>query len=488
MASGNEHAVLKTEAGQQELERGISAPAALGLNIIDMVGVGPFVTLPLIVVAMGGPQAILGWALGAVLSFCDGLTCSELGTAYPEAGGSYVYLRKLYGENGLGRALSFLYAWQLLFSAPMSIASGCIGFAQYLSYFFPHSGERLLSLTFLTVPIILSGQTFIAMALCLTAVAVLYRRVRTIDRVVRSLGIAVIGALVIIIGTGLTHFNSHLAFDFPPGAFHLDGAFFAGLGAGMLISAYDYWGYYNVCFMAAEVRNPRKTIPFAVLGAVTLAGVLYMGMHFSVLGVIPWREMAAMDGETRRYTMAVFMQRAYGSGALGHTAAAGIVMLVALTAGSSVLALLLGYSRIPYAAAHSGNFPAVFGRVHPKYHIPHISLLALAGVTLVCCLFRLQEVITTLVVVRIMFQFLLQGFGALLPRHREARKRGGFRMPLYPLPILIALSGFLFILFSRVNFLREMRTAAVILAAGAVVYAARMARGPKEELKQEGRS
>ena len=164
--------------GGGELERGLSAPAALGLNIIDMVGVGPFVTLPLIVIAMGGPQAMLGWVLGAVLSFCDGLTCSELGTAYPEAGGSYVYLRKLYGENGLGRALSFLYAWQLLFSAPLSIASGCIGFAQYLSYFFPHSGERLVSVTFLTVPIILSGQTLIAMALCCTAVAVLYRRVQ----------------------------------------------------------------------------------------------------------------------------------------------------------------------------------------------------------------------------------------------------------------------------------------------------------------------
>ena len=462
-----------------ELERGLSAPAALGLNLIDMVGVGPFVTLPLIVIAMGGPQAMLGWILGAVLSFCDGLTCSELGTAYPEAGGSYVYLRKLYGENGLGRALSFLYAWQLLFSAPMSIASGCIGFAQYLSYFFPHSGVPLVSLRFLTVPIILSGQTFIAMALCLTAVAVLYRKVRAIDRVVRSLGIAVIGALLIIIATGLTHFNPHLAFDFPPGAFHLNGAFFAGLGAGMLISAYDYWGYYNVCFMAAEVRNPRKTIPFAVLGSVTLVGVLYLLMHFSVLGVIPWREMASsMGGETRMYVMAVLMHRAYGSGALGHVAASGIVMLVALTAASSVLALLLGYSRIPYAAAHSGNFPAVFGRVHPKYHIPHIALLTLAGVTLVCCLFRLQEVITTLVVIRIMFQFLLQGFGALLPRHREARKRGGFRMPLYPLPVLVALSGFLFILFSRVNFLREMRTAAVILAAGAVVYGIRMARRP----------
>ena len=148
-------------------------------------------------------------------------------------------------------------------------------------------------------------------------------------------------------------------------------------------------------------------------------------------------------------------------------------MLVALTAAASVLALLLGYSRIPYAAARSGNFPAVFGKVHPKHHIPHVSLLTLGGMTLFCCLFRLQEVITTLVVIRILFQFLLQGVAVLLPRHRRARKEQSFRMPLYPLPVLLALSGFLFILFSRPNFLREMRTAAVILVVGVMIYGVR---------------
>src|SRR5215470_9342195 len=104
------------ETGQlrtTELERGLSTMSALGLNVIDMVGVGPFVTLPLIVAAMGGPQAILGWLMGALLSLCDGLVWSELGTAYPEAGGSYAYLKHLYGERTLGRAFSFLYAWQL---------------------------------------------------------------------------------------------------------------------------------------------------------------------------------------------------------------------------------------------------------------------------------------------------------------------------------------------------------------------------------------
>jgi amino acid transporter len=461
-----------------ELERGLSAPAALGVNIIDMVGVGPFVTLSLLVIAMGGPQAMLGWVLGAVLAVCDGMVWSELGTTYPEAGGSYVYLRKLYGENGLGRPISFLYAWQLLFSAPLSIASGCIGFAQYLAYFFPRSGERLVSAVVLGVPFVVSGQTLIAMGLCGTALVVLYRRVGSIDRVVKGLGLAVVFALLAIIVTGFTHFNARMAFDFPAGAFRFGPTFFAGLGAGMLISAYDYWGYYNVCFLGAEVRNPRRTIPRAVLGSIAIVGTLYLLMNVSVLGVIPWREMtSSLNGDARLYTMAVFMHRAYGAGAVGHWAAVGIVVLVAMAAAASVLALLLGYSRIPYAAARSGNFPAVFGRVHKQHHIPHVSLLTLGGMTMFCCLFRLQEVITTLVVIRILFQFLLQGVAVLLPRHRKARQAQSFRMPLYPLPVLLALSGFLFILFSRPNFLREMRMAGVILAAGVLVYGVRVWRG-----------
>jgi len=459
----------RSAAKAPELQRGLSAVSALGLNVIDMVGVGPFVTLPLIVGVMGGPQAIFGWLLGALLSMCDGLIWTELGTAYPEAGGSYAYLKHLYGEQGLGRAFSFLYAWQLLFSAPLSIASGCIGFSQYISFFFPRAHEPFASTRLLGVPIVLSGQTLIAMGACAVALIVLHRSIVTIDRIVRWLGLAVGLTLVFIIVAGFMHFNVHQAFDFPAGAFHLDSAFFIGLGAGMLISAYDYWGYYNVCFLGAEVRDPQRTIPRAVLGSIGVVATLYLLMNISVLGVLPWREMTQnSDSHARMFTMAVFMERLYG-----HTAAGVIVVLISLAALSSVFALLLGYSRIPFAAARDGNFPAWFGVLHPEHRIPQHSLLTLGGMTLVCCIFRLQEVITTLVVIRILFQFLLQGTAALLPKHREQRKLRGFRMPLYPLPVFLALGGFLFILFSRPDFLNEMRTAGLILIAGTAVYAIR---------------
>lgn len=455
-----------------ELRRGLSTGSALGLNVIDMVGVGPFVTLPLIVGVMGGPQAILGWLMGALLSLCDGLIWSELGTAYPEAGGSYAYLKHLYGERTLGRAFSFLYAWQLLISAPLSIASGCIGFSQYVSFFLPNANRPFAAMSLLGVPVVLSEQTLIAMAACGAAICVLYRSIFAINRIVRWLGMMVALTLVLIIVAGFTHFDARSAFDFPAGAFHLNGRFFAGLGAGMLISAYDYWGYYNVCFLGAEVRDPQRTIPRAVLGAIGIVGTLYMLMNISVLGVLPWREMAQnTDSHARMFTMAVFMERLYG-----HTAAGVIVVLIALAALASVFALLLGYSRIPFAAARDGNFPAWFGVLHSKHRIPIRSLLTLGGVTLLCCIFRLQEVITTLVVVRILFQFLLQGAAALLPKHRRERRLRGFRMPLYPLPVLLALGGFIFILFSRPNFLREMRTAGVILLVGVAVYGLRYLR------------
>ena len=296
-------ATRSTAPAESGLHRGISTGSALGINIIDMVGVGPFVTLPLLVIAMGGPPAILGWVLGALLSLCDGLIWSELGTAYPEAGGSYVYIKHLFGGR-LGHALAFLYAWQLLFSAPLSIASGCIGFSQYASYFLPHSGKVYFSTTLLHIPIILGPQTLIAMGVCLLAVAVLLiAAFESLDRIVKSLGIAVVLAILWIIFVGFTHFNPHRAFDFPPGAFHLNHAFFDGLGVGLLISAYDYWGYYNICFLGAEVRDPQRTIPRAVLGSICIVATLYILMNISVLGVIPWRELSCATGlETRMYT------------------------------------------------------------------------------------------------------------------------------------------------------------------------------------------
>src|SRR6266403_304636 len=156
------------------LVRGIGLGSATALNMIDMIGVGPFITIPLIVTVMGGPQAMLGWVLGAVLAVCDGLVWAELGAAMPGSGGSYRYLKEIYGPHKLGRAISFLFIWQLSFSAPLSIASGCLGLAGYAAYLIPGLEHPYFSHTAtLNLPVLGQLQvSWVAMPATLLAIVV----------------------------------------------------------------------------------------------------------------------------------------------------------------------------------------------------------------------------------------------------------------------------------------------------------------------------
>jgi APA family basic amino acid/polyamine antiporter len=459
---------------QPELIRGVGLAGATTLNMIDMIGVGPFITIPLIVGAAGGPQAMLGWIAGAVFALCDGLVWAELGAAMPTAGGSYQYLKEAYGPNSLGRLLSFLFIWQLSFSAPLSIASGCIGLAHYAGYIWPGLNHIWLSHTYhlgvpllgsLDVSTVLVSGTLVAMASCAFIVFLLYRRITVIAKMAELLWFGVAVAIAWIIFAGLTHFNAARAFDFPKGAFTLSPAFFTGMGAAMLIATYDYWGYYNVCFLGGEVKDPGRTIPRALILSILAVAAIYIVMNISVLGVIPWREMTGHNTEQNNYIVSVFMERIYGNWA-GRTIAA----LIIWTAFASVFSLLLGYSRVPYAAALDGNYFRAFARVHPEKRFPTISLLALGAVAMCFCLLRLADVIAALVVIRILLQFIVQAVGVIVLRRRRPDMPRPFRMWLYPLPALMAILGFCYILFARKNFQREIKYAFLILVAGLLVY------------------
>ncbi|HYX70368.1 MAG TPA: amino acid permease, partial [Terriglobales bacterium] len=249
--------------GSPPLVRGVGLAGATALNMIDMIGVGPFITIPLIVSAMGGPQAMLGWVLGAGLAICDGLVWAELGASFPQSGGSYGYLQQIYGPRKLGRLLSFLFIWQLTFSAPLSIASGCVGLSQYAGYLFPSllrtSWQQGAHLRFLGTSfephLVATGGTLVGIAACLLAVLLLYRRITAVSRLSQLLWLGVMATIAWVIFAGVTHFHAALAFSFPPGAFTLNQNFFLGLGAALLVSTYDYWGYYNVCFFGGEVKE-----------------------------------------------------------------------------------------------------------------------------------------------------------------------------------------------------------------------------------------
>ena len=457
------------------LIRGIGLGGATALNMIDMIGVGPFITIPLIVGAMGGPQAMLGWVLGAGFAICDGLVWAELGAAMPGSGGSYRYLREIYGPNRLGRLISFLFIWQLSFSAPLSIASGSIGLAGYASYFWPRLEHQYMARDWnLQIPVLgklqfrwlVSGATFLAIGIVVLAAMLLYRKITSIGWMSKLLLAGVLLTIGWIIVAGLTHFNAERAFSFPAGAFTLSHNFFLGLGSAMLIAAYDYWGYYNVCFLGDEVKDPGRTIPRALLLSILLVGCLYVVMNISILGVVPWEEMT-QSGQSNRglYVVSIFMQRVYGT-----WAANLVTAMVMWTAFASVFSLMLGYSRVPYAAALDGNYFKTFARVHPEHRFPYVSLLALGGVALLFCFFSLADVIAALVVIRITLQFLVQAIGVIVLRIRRPDLPRPFRMWLYPLPALIASVGFVFILIYRTNSLTQIRYAVVILITGMIIY------------------
>jgi APA family basic amino acid/polyamine antiporter len=468
---------MKSSAGKSinpqsppSLSRQVSFGSALSLNMMNMIGVGPFITLPLVVIAMGGPQAMLGWVLGAFIAICDGLVWAELGAMMPQAGGSYAYLREIYGRDGAGRLASFLYVWQLGFSAPLSIASGCIGLAQYAAYLWPALGKSVFSSSKFGLPSGLHFTSLLAAATCMLTVALLYRNVRSITRLAWILWGGVLLTIGGVILAGFTHFHPGMAFNFPSGAFHLSPAFFTGLGAATLIATYDYWGYYNVSFLGGEIRDPGRAIPRAILISIFVVAALYLLMNISVLGVIPWQEMGSStfgssSAGGKLAIVAVVMQRTFGA-----TAARVIALLVMWTAFASVFALLLGYSRVPYAAALDGNYFRVFARLHPREGFPHISLLALGAAATVFCFFDLSHVIAALVAIRIILQFLLQHVGVILLRFREPDQPRPFRMWLYPLPPILAALGFLFILISRPNAARELRYGAAIAVSGCLLY------------------
>ena len=453
------------------LVRSIGLWQATALNMIDMIGVGPFITLPLIVAAMHGPQAMLGWVLGALLVMCDGLVWAELGAMLPEAGGPVRYLRAMYGPRA-GRFLAFLFVWQLTFSAPLSMASGCIGFAQYAAYLWPPLNDTLVAhdaaitlpgLGRLAVAVTVTKGTFVAMGAALTAILLLYRRVAVVGRVAGLLWVGVIGTTLWIIGSGLLRFDPRLAFSMPKGAFDPTPEFFTGLGAAMLIAVYDYWGYYNVCYLGSEIQDPGRTIPRAILLSIGGVAVIYICMNIAILGTMPWQEVAAS-----KFVISEFMQRVWGpwAGSL-------VTLLMLWTAFASVFSLLMGYSRIPYAAALDGEYFPAFARIHPRHKIPHVSLLVLGGNAVLFCLFRLADVVTALVVIRLIVQFLAQTVGVIVLRERRPDLPRPFRMWLYPAPAVLAFIGFVYVLVMRPKSMESIRVALALVVVGAALYAVR---------------
>ena len=427
-----------------KLERGLGLKEAAALNMIDMIGIGPFIVLPIVIQEMNGPQCMIAWVLGALLAFMDGFVWSELGAAMPAAGGSYVFLKEIYGPKRWGKLFSFLLIWQTIFQAPLVIASGAIGFSQYFTFL---------------VPLGPAGQKIISGLLVIALVILLYRRITTVGKISLFLWIGVIATILWLIFGGATHFNPKLAFDFPANAFDFSFIFFVGLGSASVQTIYTYLGYYNICNLGSELKEPEKNIPRSIFISIASIAVLYLAMQLSVLGVVPWRE--AMNS---KFIVSTFVEKIYGS-----DAAIAATVLILWIAFSSLFSAMLGYSRIPYAAAVDGTFFKIFSRVHPKKHFPNVSLLVLGAIAFIfSLLFKLKEVISAILAMRILVQFIGQAAGIMILRKSKPSEFFPFKMWLYPLPALIAILMWVGLFLSTGMYFAL--GGVVVISIGAVVY------------------
>jgi amino acid transporter len=454
-------------ASTSTLHRRIGLRSAVLFNMLEMIGVGPFITLPLVIAAAGYHLSVWAWVLGAVIAVADGLVWAELGAAFPRAGGSYAFLREIYGPQRAGNWISFLYVWQLSFSAPLAIASGCIGLSSFLAWFWPGLDAAPLA----ALPA-LHYSNFAAAAACLMVTALLYRNLSSVTRLAWVLFAGVMAAIAGVIVSGFAHAAATGGWQVPASPAVPAALALGGLAQATLITTYDYWGYYNICFLGSEVRRPERTIPRAILLSVLFVSGFYVAMNMAALPSM--RDAAshvAAGASVRLQLVADIAQSAFGRVA-GRLMAA----LIVWTAFASVFSLLLGYSRVPYAAAKDGNYFRYLAAVHPKHGIPHRSLVALGLVASCFCFFSLAQVITMLVITRILLQFFLQQAGVILLRIQRPKLHRPFLMPLFPLPPLVAITGFIFILVNRSHALGGLAVAAGIAVSGTLIYMVRARR------------
>jgi fructoselysine transporter len=404
--------------------RKINLLQATSINMIDMVGIGPFVVMPFVVSQFNNGLFLWAWIFGAITAFIDAMIWSELGAAYPLAGGTYNFHRIAYGEK-LGKLMSFLFVWQTSIQAPLVVASGSIGFAQYLTY--------IIALTPLQEKMI-SGSLVILVFL------LLYRKIETIGKISVVMGSIVVLTILWIIISGLMH-QQHPVQLMPSGeASFFTYAFWAAVGQASVKTVYSYLGYYNVCHLGGEIKRPEINIPRSIFISIAGITVLYLLMNISVMGVIRWQSV--LEGD--KYLVSSFMESIYG-----HKAGVIITVLILCIAFSSLFAVVLGYSRVPYAAAVDGNFFKVFSKLHPTKNFPYISLIFLCALGFIFSLFmKLSEVISSILAMRILIQFIAQGIGVILLRKRFGEKNLPFKMFLFPLPVIISILIWLFLFVS----------------------------------------
>jgi amino acid transporter len=436
-------------AAPAQLERRMGFLEATATNIISMVGIGPFLTIPFMITAMNGPHIIYAWIAGGVLALCDGLVYAHLGAALPGSGGPYLYLREAYKPFGLGRLMAFLFIFQTILVAPLSIAGGAVGFSDYLQFYWATMSP--------------AAHHTVAALVCLVMTALLYRDIQSIGRLTVVMLVLVFVTVGWVIVAGLFTFSLSQAFDFPPAAFTFDRTLLVGIGAASVLAMYSYGGYNQVCNIGEEIRTPEKTIPQSIVWSIVVVATLYIMMTTVILGMIPWQE-----AEQTRSVASVFITRTFSDPAQGRIAGIVMTALILIVAAASLFAVILGYSRVPFAAARDGDFFRVFAKVHSTKHFPHVSLLTIGAISVPFCFFTLGQLVNWLMQVQILLRFVWQCAAVILLWEYRKDIAQPFKMWLYPIPALVSLAFWLYLFFAGP--IEGIIFSVLFLLAGVVAY------------------
>ncbi|HUR53442.1 MAG TPA: APC family permease [Gemmataceae bacterium] len=431
------------------LPRGLGFWEATAINITQIVGAGVFATIPMILGVLPAAYALLAWAVAGLLILADSMVWGELGAALPASGGSYHFLLESYGRSRWGRLMAFLFVWQILISGPLEVGSGLVAAAQFSTAVSPefkayderHTVKREVEIADgQTIAVSVGPSRQFGFALGVLIIVLLYRRVTTLGKLSVVFMVGVLGIIAWILFEGAIRFDPAKAFDVKLNDGERPASWGMALGAGLGFAIYSYLGYYNVCYLGGEVRDPVRTIPRAILTSSLVVILLFLLVHLAITGVVPWREAATYKDNLT----AEFMNRVRGQWA----ASVVTVMLVG-SCFASAFSGTLGYSRVPYAAAKDGHFFKWFAAVHPKHEIPHRSLLLIGVMVLFWSFFSLDVLIFALIATRILEQFIAQIFAVILLRKLQPERPLPWKMWLYPLPCIIALCGWLFVFGTR---------------------------------------
>ena len=413
------------------------------------IGGGIFLTPSTIARELPDPRWILAaWITGGLLTVAGGLVYAELGALFPEAGGTYAYLREAYGPFA-----GFLYGWVACFVMETgSMAAVAVGLAEYLGAFFPKIGARTIA--FRAGPLTVSTGQLVAIAAVAALSVTHYRGVREGVRIQGAFTSLILAAMVALSIGGVV--RPRMPAPAPAGAFGA-GAF----GAAMIAVLWSYYGWNEALTASGEVAKPQRNIPLGLLVGTGIVTILYVGVNVAFLRTMSVSELAAAARPAQLASV-----RLFGAGATLLMSGAIVAMAIGCVSSSVVPA-----PRIAYAMAHDRLLPAVFGRVHPRFRTPGFSIVVQAVWTVLLCLSGRYDQLYTYVTFAVILAYAACGIAIFVFRKTRAEMERPYRCPGYPVvPFIFVASSLAVAAATIVQQPRETLAGVAITIAGIPVY------------------